>query len=62
MSHETYIEHLYHYLCYKCKKWWSISEGTDSDFAICPHCGHKDVTEYKLEDQRERQNNKGIGL
>ena len=62
MAHQTYIEHLYHYICSKCNKWWSIAEGTDSDFVTCPRCGYKDVVEFKLKDQREKNQRKGMGL
>jgi len=59
MGHKTYIEHLYHYLCSKCEKWWSIAEGSDSDFVICHHCGKRDVSEFELEDQRKKHQQKG---
>ena len=59
MGHKTYIEHLYHYLCSKCEKWWSIAEGSNSDFVICPHCGKRDVSEFELEDQRIEYNQRG---
>ena len=59
MSHKTYIEHLYHYLCSKCEKWWSIAEGTESDFVICPHCRKRDISEFELEDQRKKHQQKG---
>jgi len=59
MSHKTYIELLYHYLCSKCEKWWSIAEGSDSDFVICPHCGKRDFSEFELEDQRKKHQQKG---
>jgi len=62
MPHKTYIEHLYHYVCSKCNKWWSIAEGIDSDFVTCPRCEHKDVVEFKLKDQREKHQRKGMGL
>jgi DNA-directed RNA polymerase subunit RPC12/RpoP len=59
MGHITYIEHLYHYSCSKCKKWWSIAEGTESDFIKCPHCGKRDSIEFELEDQRKKYQQKG---
>lgn len=41
------LEHIYHYRCDRCDKWWSIADVQPTIGAIshCPHCGHKNVVE-----------------
>lgn len=41
MKHVYTIERLYHFLCYNCNKWWSISDFNivKKDRVYCPHCG-----------------------
>lgn len=38
---KVYLEHLYHFNCYACNKWWSMSDKAYSVglTVYCPHCG-----------------------
>jgi hypothetical protein len=41
------LEHLYHYLCDHCQKWWTCADikpeiGKE---LYCPHCGKKNKVE-----------------
>ena len=46
-KHIFYTETLRHYICAKCKKWWSVSDKKQK-MAYCPHCGKPaKVTESK---------------
>jgi hypothetical protein len=39
---EVYLEHLYHYNCQSCKRWWTVADippAIGGSFT-CPHCGH----------------------
>jgi ribosomal protein L37AE/L43A len=39
---EVYLEHLYHYSCKSCKRWWTVADippAVGGSFT-CPHCGH----------------------
>lgn len=33
------LEKLYHFLCSKCNKWWSIGDWLGNPLT-CPHCGY----------------------
>lgn len=35
------LEHLYHYNCDSCSKWWTCADikPTEGDIIFCPHCG-----------------------
>ena len=39
---EVYQEHLYHYHCESCKRWWSVADIAPviGGSFTCPHCGH----------------------
>lgn len=42
-THMYSIEHLYHFKCAECSKWWTIGDfhtiDSDDDRIFCPHCG-----------------------
>ena len=60
--HTWTSEKIYHFTCGSCKNWWSYACETEyfgwrtlkvPHFRnwvemICPHCGHKSITETKL--------------
>lgn len=45
------LEHLYHFNCSECKKWWSVGDWTPVDSLTCPHCGLKQMIMTPLEIQ-----------
>lgn len=60
MPHKVFIRHTYIYKCSdnKCSGEWKINESADNETLNCPHCGKRDMVEYVLKDQRERQKNR----
>jgi len=36
---EEYVEHLHHFRCYFCRKWWSIGDAPKKNEWYCPWCG-----------------------
>ncbi len=37
---KVHIEKLSHFLCAKCKKWWSIGDAPNRKKWCCPWCGY----------------------
>jgi len=35
------VEHLAHFQCGHCKKWWSIGDAPVREYWFCPWCGAK---------------------
>ena len=44
------VEHLFHYRCGACEKWWAIAdiEPREGEVIDCPHCGYPHVIEGRL--------------
>lgn len=42
---KVHLEHLYHYCCDFCQKWWTIADIKPSSETICPHCGKRNPIE-----------------
>ena len=43
-------EHLVHFNCPLCQKWWSIGDAPERDHWYCPWCGQKLEKEVKNND------------
>lgn len=41
------LEHLYHYLCDRCEKWWTCAniKPAIGKEVYCPHCGNVNIVE-----------------
>ncbi len=41
------LEHLYHYRCDTCQRWWTIADIKPeiSSVVYCPHCGLQNIVE-----------------
>ena len=38
-NHYYSIEHVIHYKCSACARWWSIGDGPTTGHIYCPWCG-----------------------
>jgi DNA-directed RNA polymerase subunit RPC12/RpoP len=43
----VHLEHLFHFCCGKCLKWWTVADIAPElkQIVTCPHCGHKQEVE-----------------
>lgn len=44
---EYSVEHLYHFLCHYCNKWFSIGDWAKVPELTCPLCGVKSSVEVR---------------
>ena len=58
ISHIVSKEILYHFICGKCSKWWTIGdhhfllEDTDN-WISCPHCGQRSKTKEFTDENKK---------
>lgn len=47
--HKYSVEKLFHFLCYNCHKWWTISEWEPTTVICCPQCNARgEVSERRV--------------
>lgn len=38
------VEHLFHFRCFSCQKWWTVGDWIIRSEIVCPHCGERHIT------------------
>jgi ribosomal protein S27AE len=57
MKHKRAVEHLNHFQCGKCKKWWTIGDAPKKKKEwFCPWCGAASETKIKSSKKTLKKN------